>query len=112
MFIYDSMSCSPHVAVKQQITALLATQMPEIEMKYGDVQMQSGHNECGIFAIEYATALCLGEQPGNNILEQGAMRRHLIKCLEKGTFDLFPVRKTRRQSTRIKSTAINIPTPY
>ena len=99
------MFCSPHLAVKQQIAALLATQMSEIEMKYVDVQMQSGHNECGMFAIAYATTLCLGEQPDNYILEQGAVRRHLIKFLEKGTFDMFPVRKTRRQSTRIKSTA-------
>ena len=60
-------------------------------MKYVDVQMQSEHNDGGIFAIANATTLSLGEQPGNYILEQGAMRRHLIKCLEKGTFDMFPV---------------------
>ena len=61
VFIYDSMLCSPHVTVKQHIAALLATQMSEIELKYVDVQMQSGHNDCGIFAIALAAILYIRE---------------------------------------------------
>ena len=44
--------------------------------------------------------------PGKYIFEQRAMRGHLMKCLEAGEFSMFPVRKIRRSSKRIKSTSI------
>ena len=64
VFVYDSLYSSPPVVVKQQIAALLATRKPAIPLKYVDVQMQSGANDCGLFAIAFATALCSGELPG------------------------------------------------
>ena len=106
VFVYDSLYSSPPAVVKQQIAALLATPKSEIQLQYVDVQMQSGANDCGLFAIAFATALCLGELPGKYIFEQRAMRGHLMKCLEAGEFSMFPVRKIRRSSKRIKSTSI------
>ena len=44
--------------------------------------------------------------PGKYVFEQRAMRGHLMKCLEAGQFSMFPVRKIRRSSKRIKSTSI------
>ena len=74
VFVYDSLYSSPPAVVKQQIAALLATPKSEIQLQYVDVQMQSGANDCGLFAIAFATALCLGELPGKYIFEQRAMR--------------------------------------
>ena len=104
VFVYDSLYCSPPVVVKQQTASLLATQKPKIPRKYVDVQMQSGGNDCGLFAIAFATALCLGELPGRYIFEQSSMRAPLIHCLETGEFSMFPVRKMRRNAKRVKST--------
>ena len=103
--MYDSLYSSPPVVVKQQIAALLATRKPAIPLKYVDVQMQSGANDCGLFAIAFATALCSGELPGKYVFEQSAMRGHLMKCLAAGEFSMLPVRKLRRSSKRIKSTS-------
>ena len=91
--------------MKLQIASLLASHKSEIPLKYVDVQMQSGTNDCGLLAIAYATALCLGELRGKYIIEQTATRAHLIKCLETGVSLMFPMRKTRRTSRRVKSTA-------
>ena len=53
------------------------TQHPVITLKFVDVQMQSGTYDCGLFAIAHATALALGEQPGNYLYDQPKMRKHL-----------------------------------
>ena len=58
------------------------TQKSDTQLQYVDVQMQSGANDCGLFAIAFATALCHGELPGKYIFERRAMRGHLMKCLE------------------------------
>ena len=102
LWIYSS----PPSVVKQQIAALLAPQKSDTQLQYVDVQMQSGANDCGLFAIVFATALCHGELPGKYIFERRAMRGHLMKCLEAGEFSMFPVRKIRLSSKRIKSTSI------
>ena len=106
VFVYDSLYSPPPAVMKQQNAALLTTQKSEIQLQYVDVQMQSGANDCGLFAIAFATTLCLGELPGKYIFEQRAMRGNLMKCLEAGEFSMFPVRKIRRSSKRIKSTSI------
>ena len=56
-----------------------------ITLQFADVQKQNGGNDCGIFAIAFATAICLGELPG---------------CLEKQSFTMFPFKQERRHSSR------------
>ena len=55
--------------------------------------MQNGSSDCGLFALATATALANGEEPGSCIFDQKQMRPHLIKCLEAGKAEGFPVRK-------------------
>ena len=66
------------------------------EVKFVDVQMQSGTYDCGLFAIAHATALALGEQPGNYLYDQPKMRKHLYKSFQMKTMTLFPLKKRRR----------------
>ena len=54
------------------------------------VQQQDGVHDCGLFAIAYGTEECLGRRPESANFEQALMRQHLIKCLQKESFDPFP----------------------
>ena len=54
------------------------------------VQQQDGVHDCGLFAIAYGTEECLGRRPEPANFEQALMRQHLIKCLQKESFDPFP----------------------
>ncbi len=49
--------------------------------------MQSGSNDCGLFAVAFAT---VEEDPTNLFFDQETMRGHLFKC---GFFVSFPRKK-------------------
>ena len=59
-------------------------------VKMLECQKQEGGKDCGVFAIVYATAIGHGVDPTSVKLNQGAMRRHLIKCFEEENLSLFP----------------------
>jgi hypothetical protein len=73
-----------------------------------DVQMQQGCDDCGLFAIAFATSLARGEQPGSFFYEQKAMRKHLIESLEKQTITAFPIQKIRRHGSKVRHSS-NVP---
>lgn len=54
------------------------------------VAIQEGSNDCGLFAIAYATELAHGGDPAKVVYSQGEMRSHFIKCLENGIPTPFP----------------------
>ena len=99
--VYDSLYSSAGTRLKAQIAALLATECPELLLKFMDVPMQSGTYDCGLFA----TALALGEKPEHYFFDQSKMRAHLWQCLERGEMRMFPViRKRRVKKSAVKST--------
>ena len=50
-----------------------------------NVQHQIGALDCGLFALAFATSLCLAIDPTSVVYNQSHMRNHLIKSsLEKG----------------------------
>ena len=63
VFVYDSMYCNATSAIKNGVSALLFINKKRISLKFANVQMQFGGTDCGVFAIIYATTLCLGLQP-------------------------------------------------
>ena len=103
VFVYDSLYCSVSSSVKAQIACLLATKKEKIELKFIDVQMQSGKYDCGLFAVAFATALVHGQQPGKFMFDQQAMRKHLRLCLQNKVMPMFPIKKTRRVMAKVKS---------
>ena len=48
-----------------------------------DVQLQSGGDDCALFAIAFAEALCAGRDPFILSFDQLQMRQHLKPCLER-----------------------------
>ena len=70
----------------------------------GVLLQRTGSADCGLFALASATALAHGKEPGSLVFERKEMRPHLIKCLEAGEAESFPVRKSRRMLKKIKAT--------
>jgi hypothetical protein len=54
------------------------------------VQQQSGGNDCGLFAIAFATSLCHGEDPSQVFYDQKSMRQHLWQCINHEKISDFP----------------------
>ena len=96
--VYDSMYSTAPNELQQQIAALLHTEEKTITLKFAKVSMQTNGSDCGVYAIAFATALCLGKSPQKLIFDESRMRPQLIKCLADGSFTMFPVRQTRRQA--------------
>ena len=78
-----------HHSKHKLLRSLLHTDKP---LNFVDVHKQNGHNDCGIFNIAYAVALCMGMHPGTLMFEQDLMR-HLISCLQLFKFSTFPIKK-------------------
>ena len=78
--IYDSMVHKLPFQTKGQICALLMTKEPQIEVLHIN-EHQKNTNDCGLFALAFATALCLGQEPRDLSFEAAAMWEHLLKCL-------------------------------
>ena len=53
-------------SLKNQIAAILKTPTSSFNINFIDVQTQMGSNDCGIFAIAFAVALCSGSDPHMN----------------------------------------------
>ena len=54
----------------------------QITISFKDGQMESGLSDCGLFAIDFATALIFGRQSGEFMFQQRQIRSHLIiQCI-------------------------------
>ena len=76
------------------IADLLQTEKKHIVIEHMNTQLQKGGDDCGLFAIAAATALCHGEDPVEFKYEQSLMRSHLHKAFKIQALLLFPSMKT------------------
>ena len=56
---------------------LLHTTKQSFTLVLVDLHKQDGYNDCGMFAVAFATALCFQQQPGKVIFHQSRMRQYL-----------------------------------
>ena len=94
--VYDSLHMDLSSAVKELIADLMQWKGKDITINYCDVQWQVGGNDCGIFAIAFATAICNGLEPASLVLDQPRMRQHLMVCFNNEELTLFPERSRKR----------------
>ena len=97
VLLYDSLHTNVAEDVKMQISSILCTKEKSIILKFVNIVKQAGVNDCGLFAIAYATALCLGKSPGKYRFKQELFRKHLQTCLEREHFTMFPIIIERRK---------------
>ena len=92
VFIYDSLmslnvrgedKISFPINVEQTACQLLRPNWNYLEMCVVDVQQQQGGKDCGLFAILFAVALCLGKNPIQSNVKQSMLRTSIIDCFEK-----------------------------
>ena len=73
-------SCGLH----RQIATIMKSKDAFFVVKHVAVQHQIGRSDCGVFAIAFASSLCMGIDPHTLKYEQTQMRPHLLRCIESG----------------------------
>lgn len=89
--VYDSMFTDVDDETQKAIRKVFNES--SISFSLPKVQRQKGTNDCGLFAIAFATKLCFSHNPAAvSAMEytQCAFRGHLIACLENAYFIDFP----------------------
>ena len=85
--MHDSIFSVVADATKKVIRNLF--KVSEIEVM--KTQKQTGSQDCGLFAIAYATALLNGIDVSNITFAQSKMREHLLSCFVNNSVTPFPV---------------------
>ena len=71
--------------------------------------MQPNGNDCGLFAIAFAMAICSGQAPEDLFFDVGKMRSHLSSCLKVKKMTPFPTKERnikKRDSRRHESVPV------
>ena len=89
--LYNSIRSScPNKVVLAHASRMLFTKEQSITFVIPPVQEQIGPNDCGLFALAFATSLCQGMPPEEREYDQALMRRHYVDCLEQLAIKPFP----------------------
>ena len=88
--IFDSLYLKPSSIAIEHACRMLMFPGDQVTLVNEKVQRQVGSNDCGLFAMAFATDLCNGLDPVNQRYEQGCMRQHYVSCLENGSMVPFP----------------------
>ena len=68
----------------KQICSIVHSYKKSITIEIMDVLKQRGSTDCGLFALAFATSLCLGELPSERRYIQASLRAHLSDCFKSG----------------------------
>ena len=94
--VYDSLHMTLSTHTKKVIADLMQHRGDAITISHHDVQWQSGSSDCGLFAVAFATAICVGCDPAASVFNQASMRQHLLKCFHNQRISPFPLRSQKR----------------
>ena len=95
--VYDSLHMGLSKEAKELLPIFCSTKrIPSSSTIYCDIQWQSGGNDCGLFSIAFATAICAGSSPVSKMYDQSKMWQHLVQCFEGGVLTQFPGRSCKR----------------
>ena len=100
--VYDSRNTAIFFSTKQQICSILVSTEHVISVEFVAVDRQNNSDDCGLFALAFATALCVGEDPQylHFNTEGTSMRVHLLQCSENGVIQPFPSEMLKRRRAR------------
>ena len=76
------------ISVEQSVCQIMRPPQ-DVTFLVDDVQQQEGGNDCGLFAIAFATLLCVGRDPAKERFDQKIMREELLQSFEKQDMALF-----------------------
>jgi hypothetical protein len=89
-FIYDSLNNQEYYAnsIKPALKRLNVDKSNVVVMAC-DMPKQYGSNDCGLFALAYAIAICMEKNPAKLIFEQISMRNHFNQVLKSQNLQQF-----------------------
>ena len=90
--IYDSMCCTLPHSTQKMICALLVSHEPNVTLRFIDVDRQNNANDCGLYALAFASTLCSGKDPRHITFSKTDLRKHLLQCLMQNEWNHFLVR--------------------
>ena len=99
MTVYDSLHFTLHESTKSLLAQLLQITNKHISVKFASTNKQAEFDDCGVFSAAYCTALVHGEYPNPHMYNQKGLQSHLIKCIESGVVQPFPMIRQRRIGT-------------
>ena len=107
---YDSLCTgNPPLRVQQNISQFLYCSDAEITIEMKSVQQQSpGSNNCGLFAIAFATSLAFGQDPTNVTYNEQSLRTHLLHCIDNNSMTPFPAAGSRRPPRKCKQMTVKV----
>lgn len=91
LHIYDSLNFHSLTSEQVNIIDKLYPQLDKNLILFHQVQQQPNYNDCGVFAIAFATSLVCGSDPASTTYDHPLMRNHLIKMLKNLIIEHFPV---------------------
>ena len=94
--VYDSLPPICNNTLIGQVATTMQCSSQTFTVRWINVHLQSGGDDCALFAIAFAEALCAGRDPFILSFDQLQMRQNLKLCLERGAVTKFP------ESTRQK----------
>ena len=102
--VYDSMHLRLPSSLKQIIADLMFHKGRNIKVQYINMQNQIGLNDCGLFAIASAAAICHDIDPSKVDFCQKDMREHLTNSFEQG--QLLPIPTKQLTEQRMETYAV------
>ena len=75
--VFDSLNLSLSSSLIKTIGSLIHTDKRYFTIEYTDMYEQSGSNDCGLFALASACAICNDQDPSALKFKQSNMRSHL-----------------------------------
>ena len=103
--MYDKLTTSLEI----QLFQLYSNSKKRLLVKIPEVQKQINKIDCGLYAIANAVEFCFTKFSGSLHIEfnQQLMQDHLISCLEKGQFSVFPkVKVSKKGMVKCKSSVV------
>jgi len=89
VIVFDSVYRSLDDETKATVSCLFQNGS-ELKIKVVNPQKQKGGNDCGLFAIVYATAIAFHQFPVKKTFRQESMRAHLVTCFKLDKILPFP----------------------
>ena len=102
------MNLSPSSSLIKTIGSLIHTDKRYFTIEYTDMYEQTGSNDCGLFALASACAICNDQDPSALKFKQSNMRSHLLSALEKKKLVPFDYEKRRVQPTMKKAKKVKV----
>ena len=75
------MCCTLPHSTQKMICALFVSHEPNVTLRFIDVDRQNNANDCGLYALAFASTLCSGKDPRYITLSKTDLRKHLLQCL-------------------------------